>query len=201
MNSWFTVKVKYTKQLENGTFKRVSEPYILAAMTFTDAEARIYEELGSSIRGEFLVTGIARTDIHDIFQYDDSDKWFKCKISYDRVDDEEDKKKTISQNFLVSAESVKEAYERIQESLGNLMIDFNILSIAASPVVEIFPYKEEDVASPSKKIAQIIEEVYENPSPKGIVFSSSGSDKHDFLDEENIESNSEIEDNFSREEE
>ncbi len=42
MNSWFTVKVKYTKQLENGTFKRVSEPYLLAAMTFTDAEARIY---------------------------------------------------------------------------------------------------------------------------------------------------------------
>ena len=66
MNSWFTVKVKYTKQLENGTFKRVSEPYLLAAMTFTDAEARIYEELGSSIRGEFQVTGIARTDLHDI---------------------------------------------------------------------------------------------------------------------------------------
>jgi hypothetical protein len=46
MNSWFTVKVKYTRQLENGTFKRVSEPYLLAAMSFTDAEARIYEELG-----------------------------------------------------------------------------------------------------------------------------------------------------------
>ncbi len=66
MNSWFTVKVKYTKQLDNGTFKRVSEPYLLAAMTFTDAEARIYEELGALIRGEFIVTGISRTDIHDI---------------------------------------------------------------------------------------------------------------------------------------
>ena len=69
MNSWFTVKVKYTKQLENGSFKRVSEPYLLAAMTFTDAEARIYEELGTTIRGEFQVTGIARTDLHDIFKY------------------------------------------------------------------------------------------------------------------------------------
>ena len=67
MNSWFTVKVKYTKQLEDGTFKRVSEPYLVAAMTFTDAEARIYEELGSLIRGEFVVTGITRTDFHDIF--------------------------------------------------------------------------------------------------------------------------------------
>ena len=63
MNNWFTVKVKYKKQLENGTFKRVSEPYLLAAMTFTDAEARIYEELGSIIRGEFNVVGITRTEI------------------------------------------------------------------------------------------------------------------------------------------
>lgn len=79
MNNWFTVKVKYTKQLEDGGFKKVSEPYLLAAMTFTDAEARIYEELGSIIRGEFVVTGISRTEIHDIFMYDDIDTWYKCK--------------------------------------------------------------------------------------------------------------------------
>jgi len=82
MNTWFTVKVKYTKQLDDGTFKRVSEPYLLAAMTFTDAEARIYEELGSIIRGEFTVTNIARTEYHDIFYYEDADLWYKCKITY-----------------------------------------------------------------------------------------------------------------------
>ena len=118
MNSWFTVKVKYTKQLENGTFKRVSEPYMLAAMTFTDAEARIYEELGALIRGEFTVVGIARTDVHDIFAYDDAETWFKCKVTYDKIDDEGDKKKTISQNYLVTASNVKEAYLRIEESLA-----------------------------------------------------------------------------------
>ena len=151
MNSWFTVKVKYTKQLENGTFKRVSEPYLLAAMTFTDAEARIYEELGTTIRGEFLVTGIARTDIHDIFQYDESDTWFKAKISYDKLEEEGDKKKTISQNFLVSAETVKEAYERIVESLSTLMIDYQITQIIASPIVDIFPYNDSEVESPAAK--------------------------------------------------
>ena len=67
MNNWMTVKVKYTKQLDNGALKRVSEPYLLAAMTFTDAEARIYEELGQIIRGEFNVVSIAREEIHDIF--------------------------------------------------------------------------------------------------------------------------------------
>jgi len=122
-------------------------------------------------------------------------------VSYDKVDDEADKKKTITQNFLVSADTVKVAYERVQESLGTLMIDFNITAIAASPIVEIFPYREEDVASPAKKINQVIEEVYENPTPKGIVFSASGSDEDDEFEDEAIDSESEIEDNFTQEEE
>jgi len=176
MNNWFTVKVKYTKQLENGTFKRVSEPYLLAAMTFTDAEARIYEELGSSIRGEFQVTGIARTDLHDIFQYDDSEQWFKCKVTYDRMDEDGEKAKTISQNFLVSAATVKDAYERIEESLATLMIDFKVASITASPIVEIFPYRDEDVQSPAQHGTKENETSH---TPIGQVFSAAGSDFDD----------------------
>ncbi|MCH2224821.1 MAG: DUF4494 domain-containing protein, partial [Crocinitomicaceae bacterium] len=143
MNNWFTVKVKYTKQLDNGALKRVSEPYLLAAMTFTDAEARIYEELGQIIRGEFNVVGIARTEIHDIFAYEDADVWYKVKIRYESADAESEKARKVNQNFLVSANSVKEAYERIQESLSTLMVEFEIPSIIVSPIVEIFPYAEE----------------------------------------------------------
>ncbi len=198
MNSWFTVKVKYTKQLENGTFKRVSEPYLLAAMTFTDAEARIYEELGSSIRGEFQVTGIARTDLHDIFQYDDAEQWFKCKVTYDRIDEDGEKAKTISQNFLVSAAHVKEAYERIEESLATLMIDFNVVSITASPIVEIFPYREEDVQSPvAKKSPAFEEEVQHTPIRQ--VFSAAGSDLDDDVFDD--DSDSTLTDAYSSEEE
>lgn len=144
-NSWFTVKVKYTKQLDDGTFKRVSEPYLLAAMTFTDAEARIYEELGSLIRGEFLVTGISRTDIHDIFHYEDSDTWYKCKINFESGDggEEGQKAKKVSQVFLVSAHNVKEAHERLRESLGGMLIDFQIPSVSVSPIVDIFLFGDE----------------------------------------------------------
>ena len=112
MNTWFTVKVKYTKQLENGAFKRVSEPYLLAAMTFTDAEARIYEELGAIIRGEFSVTNIARTDYHDIFHYEDSDQWFKCKVAYESQDADTDKKITILMQKMFSTRSEALAAER-----------------------------------------------------------------------------------------
>jgi hypothetical protein len=163
MNSWFTVRVKYTKQLENGTLKRVTEPYLLAAMTFTDAEARIYEELGSYIRGEFMVVGIARTDLSDIFQYED----------------------------------VKEAYSRMEESLAGLMIDYQVLSIVSSPILEIFPYRDEEVQSPGKKV--LVNEEPE-PSSKGVVFSASGSDL-DELEEEDAASDSSLEDHFDEDHE
>jgi hypothetical protein len=142
MNTWFLSKVRYTKQLENGTFKRVSEPYLLAAMTFTDTEARIYEELGEIIRGEFIVVSIAREELHDIFNYDDADVWWKCKISFDGSMEDGEKSKKVNQTFLVGANSAKEATERLQESLSTMMVDFEITSVIKSPIVEIYPYNE-----------------------------------------------------------
>jgi len=141
MNNWFTVKVKYTKMLDNGSFKRVTEPYLLASMTFTDAEARIYEELGQVIRGEFTVVAITRTEIHEIFQFDDSDVWYKVKLSYDSVDADNEKSKKVTQTFLVSASSTKEAYDRVKDELKTLLVDFEIPSVSKTPIVEIFPYK------------------------------------------------------------
>lgn len=147
MNSWFTAKVKYTKQLDDGTFKRVSEPYLVAAMTFTDAEARIYEELGSLIRGEFIVTGISRTDVHDIFHYEDADVWYRAKITFESQADitgESSKTKKVSQNLLVTAHSVKDAYERIKESLSGMMMDYTIPSVVLSPIMDVFPFSSDD---------------------------------------------------------
>ncbi len=197
MNNWFTVKVKYTKQLENGSFKRVTEPYLLASMTFTDAEARIYEELGSVIRGEFNVVGIARTEIHDIFAYDDVDTWFKCKVTYERVDGEGEgeSKKKVAQNFLVSASNIKQAYDRIQESLSTLLVDFSVPSITLSPIVEIFPYAEQL----DREISRTpIEEINDLSVGNGKVFTASGSDlDDDFIDED--EAMSELTDEYSDE--
>ncbi len=140
MNSWFTIKVKYTKQLEDGRLKRVTEPYLVDAISFTDAEARIYEEVGTNIKGEFLITGISKTDYADIFYYEDADDWYKCKLTYVSVDADSGKEKKVSNNFLVTASSVKEAYERIKESLSDMTVTFEVPSIMLSPIVEVLPY-------------------------------------------------------------
>lgn len=201
MNNWFTVKVKYTKQLENGTFKRVSEPYLLSALTFTDAEARIYEELGAIIRGEFDVVSISRTELHDIFAYDDASTWWKCKVTYESAEHDSEKTKKVSQTFLVSADTAKEAYERIQESLSTLMVDFNIPSIIFSPIVDIFPPSENLDREISRRPMEDFE-AEQSASGKGVVFSASGSDVDEDEDEEleEEEMDSEIEDEYTGEE-
>jgi hypothetical protein len=142
MNNWMECKVKYTKQLENGALKRVAEPYLLQAMTFTDAEARIYEELGSLIQGEFMVLAITRKEYTDIFSYEDTDVWYNAKIKYENFDADTEKSKSVTQNFLVEAGSVKQATDRIKESLEGYMADFEITSVVKTKIVDIFPYKE-----------------------------------------------------------
>lgn len=167
---------------------------MLSALTFTDAEARIYEELGAIIRGEFDVVSISRTELHDIFKYNDADEWWKCKVTYETADADSEKTKKVTQNFLVSAHTAKEAYERIQESLSTLMVDFNIPSIIFSPIVDIFPPNE----NLDKEISRRPIEDFENEQlnkGKGVVFSTGGSDVDDEeMEEDEIES--EIEDEF-----
>lgn len=199
MSDWFTVKVKYTKQLENGTYKRVSEPYLISAMSFTDAEARVYEELGSIIAGEFDVVSISRTELHDIFAYENADIWWKCKISYESVDHDSEKARKVSQTFLVSAETAKEAYENLSESLSTLMVEFTVSSIIFSPIVEIFPPKEnldKEISRRSVEEFELEKESSEKESVgKGVKYSAAGSD----IDEED-EIDSHIEDEYGNEE-
>ena len=151
MNSWYTVKVKFTKEFQDGTLKRVTEPYLVNSLSFTEAEARIYTEVGEFIRGEFMVTSIAKTDFADIFHYDDADRWYKCKVSYVTEDADSGKEKKVNNSFLVSAHTTKEAYERIEESLKGLMASYEIPSINLTTIVEIFPFESEDESASKKK--------------------------------------------------
>lgn len=144
MNNWFTAKVKYTKQLENGCFKRVSEPYLVSAMTFTDAEARIYEELASQIRGEFTITDISRADYHEIFSNGESDLWHKCKVSFETNKEDGDGKKKVTHNYLVSADTVEQANEGIKSALQGTLLDYSIPSIVLTQIVDIFPFVEQN---------------------------------------------------------
>lgn len=146
MNKWYLVKCKFTKEFTDGTLKRVTEPYLISAVNFTEAESRIHKEVGAYVRGEFMVTSIVAQNIADIFEYDDSENYYKAKVSYVSEDADSGKEKKVSNHYFVSAKDTKEASERIEESLRGLMVTFEIGSVALTKVVEIFPYAPMEVA-------------------------------------------------------
>lgn len=62
--------------------KKVTEPYLVDALSFTEAEARIIEEITPFISGEFTVSDIKRANYSELFPYEEdaADRWFKCKL-------------------------------------------------------------------------------------------------------------------------
>jgi hypothetical protein len=139
MKQWFLCKVKYQKEDENGRIKSVTEPYLVDAVSFTEAETRIYEEMGERVMGEFIITGISKSKITDVFHYEDADVWHKCKITY-YVAEESGKEKKITNQMIVTADNVKDAYDRIYQSLNNMLVTFRVPEVVETPIVEVFNY-------------------------------------------------------------
>lgn len=143
MKIYFEATVKYAKENEQGLLKNVSEKYIVDAVSHTEAEAIIYDRLASIIRGDFQVKRLVPANITDIFHYEDTDIWHKCKVTYFIADADTGKEKKVTQFMLLTANNVKEAYERIHESLNSMLVSFQVPAISESPIIEVFVYESE----------------------------------------------------------
>ena len=105
MYNWFECKIRYEKLTENGITKKVTEPYLVDALSFTEAESRIIEEITPFISGEFTVADIKRANYSEIFPSDAEadDKWFKCKLYFITLDEKSGVEKKSATNILVQA--------------------------------------------------------------------------------------------------
>lgn len=89
MSTWFETKVRYTKAQEDGSEKPVTEAYVVDALSFTEAESRITDEMAVYVSGEFKVSGISKAAYGEVFfsDMDGDDKWYKAKLSFITIDD------------------------------------------------------------------------------------------------------------------
>lgn len=138
MANWFECKVRYDKLMENGAAKKVTEPYMVDALSFTEAEARIIEEMTPFISGEFSVSAVKRTKIAEIFWDDSADKWYLVKVAFITIDEKTAvEKKSVSQ-MLVAASDFRGALDRFMEGMKDTMADFEIVSIAETPIMDVY---------------------------------------------------------------
>lgn len=142
-NKWYVVKLKFQKQLESGEFKKATEPFLISAMSFTDAEARAYEELGDIIRGEFSVVGVTPKNYQDVFFVETLDEyWWEVQVKMQDSDLNSDKIKMVTNTYLITATTLPEAVDNITEELKGSVMDMTIVGVKSSPIVDVFTYKE-----------------------------------------------------------
>ena len=140
--NWFECKVSYEKMIEGGMQKKVTEPYLVDAMSFTEAEARIIEELTPYISGEFMVADIRRVRLAELFYNEQGDRFYKAKVCYISLDEKSGVEKRTAVQMLAQASSVREALDRIDEGMKGSMADYEVAAITESPLVEGSPSAE-----------------------------------------------------------
>ena len=144
MHNWFECKVSYEKTLENGMQKKVTEPYLVDALSFTEAEARIIEEIKPYISGEFTIADIKRAKLSELFFNDNGDRFFKAKVMFITLDEKSGTEKKTAVQMLAQASDIKEALKVVEKGMEGTLADYAIASLTESPIMDVFPYSEEE---------------------------------------------------------
>ncbi|OFX62677.1 MAG: hypothetical protein A2066_18765 [Bacteroidetes bacterium GWB2_41_8] len=145
MQTWFEGKVSYVKIDDDGRERKVSESYLFDAVSYTDAETRVIEQLRTMVRGEFTVESIRKSNIIEIFPHEVGEWWYKVKIVIVTIDEKAGKEKKINNFFLVAADDIKQAMQRTEDGLSYILVPYEITSIAVSTILDVFPYFGDDV--------------------------------------------------------
>jgi hypothetical protein len=136
--------------MENGMNKKVTEPYLVDALSFTEAEARIIDEITPFISGEFTVSDIKRANYSEIFFCDleSADRWFKTKLQFITLDEKSGAEKKTSTQVLVQASDLRDAVKKLDEGMKGSMADYVIASIAETALMDVYPYTAEPDEKP-----------------------------------------------------
>lgn len=148
MANWFECKIRYDKTQENGSIKKVTEPYLVDALSFTEAEARIIEEQAPFVSGEVDVNAVKRTKIAEIMFDDSADKWYLVKVAFITIDEKTAVEKRSVSQVLVTGCDFKGAYDNFMDGMKGTMADFEIVSIAETPIMDVYRMKVKEDAKP-----------------------------------------------------
>ncbi len=136
--NWYECRVKFEKVIENGTQKKVTEAYLVDAISFTEAESRIIEEMKPYISGEFEVTAVKKEKIAELFIDPEGDRWYKAKVMFISFDEKTDTEKKSSQTMLVQAKSFSDALKNLKDGMKGTMSDWEVNTISETTLMDVF---------------------------------------------------------------
>ena len=137
MANYFEVKITFDKTLENGKEKKVSELYLVDAVSFTEAETKITAEF--SPLPNFKVKSIRQYKVAEIVNktnLDDS-RYFKCKLNFITLEEKSGKEKKTAVYMLVDAETLDKAKALLVEHMKSIMADYSIEKIEDTKIMAL----------------------------------------------------------------
>ncbi len=146
MSTYFEVKIRYEKIAENGMQKKVTEPYLFDALSFTESEGRCITEMTPFISGEFTVSDIKRANYSEIFfsEEESADRWFKGKLIFITLDEKSGAEKKTSTHVLVQAADLRDAVKKLDEGMKGTMADYEIGSVSETAIMDVYPYEAKE---------------------------------------------------------
>lgn len=135
---YFLTVAKFEKMLESGMIKKVSEQYLVDAMSCTEAEARTCEEIQPFISGEFSVTSAKQMDYSEIFFSEDGDRFWECKVHFITLDEKSGAEKRLKHKFLVQATTLDEAKNNLDEGMKGTLSDYWVAGINETKIMDVF---------------------------------------------------------------
>lgn len=123
---------------ENGTVKKVNEPYLVDALTFTEAEARIMDEMKAFISGEYYISSEKKTKISEIFFNETGDRYYLVKVNFITLDEKTGVEKKTTNQILVQASDFDEAVANFKDGMKGTMADYEIASVSETLIMDVF---------------------------------------------------------------
>ena len=147
---WFEIKIQYEKMGENGTPKKVTELYVIDALSWGEAEKRIQEELQPYTGGDFTISDMKIALYKEVFfaDKDDADKWYRAKLAFITLDEKTDKEKKTSVCYLMNAGNINSAIKSIDEVMSETMIDYQTFNLAETQIMDVFEHKLKESTMP-----------------------------------------------------
>ena len=140
--SWYETRINYQKTMEDGSEKVVNELYVVDALSCTEAETSIIEEISCYISGDSAVTSAKKTNYGEIFfsDLDDDDTWYKATCQFITIDEKSDKEKRSNVTYLLQAKSLARALRYVDEVIGKSMLDYDIVSLSETKIIDVFEH-------------------------------------------------------------
>ncbi len=138
MTNYFECRVSYDKTLESGAIKQVTESYLVEAMSFTEAEARITQQMQPYMSGDFTVSAVNRRKYEDVLLDPQCDRLYHVKIVFITIDEKTAAEKRKPSYMLVQSVDIDHALRKVEFCMASCVTDYDIVSVSESRILDVF---------------------------------------------------------------